>query len=304
VAKRFFDPLAFLFVFGLFLGFLLKGLISAVHALDFPTPVGYVNDFANILSSETKQNLEQRLSQLEKDSTIEIAVVTVESLEGTTVDDYAARLFENWKIGKENEDNGILFLVAPNERKTRIEVGYGLEPVLPDAKAGRILDAYATPAFETGDYSKGISDGVDAIIKVVRDEEVALEPTTSSETENGNGIWILLVIGSIFLSYLSSFLARSKKWWPGGIIGAVLGIILGIYLASVAFKILAVVGLGLLGLLFDFILSKNYKERREKGLPTSFWGSGGGFFGGRSGGGGFGGFGGGGSGGGGASRGW
>ncbi len=287
----------------------LVGQVGVAFALDFPKPQGFVNDFANILSPETKQQLEQQLTQLEKDSSIELVVVTVESLEGTTIDDYAVRLFEDWKIGKENDDNGVLFLIAPNEQKTRIEVGYGLEPVLPDAKAGRILDTYVTPAFKEEDYDKGISEGTEAIVKVVHGEEIALDEAASSDSESGDGgsVWILFVIGAIFLSYLSSFLSRSKRWWPGGVIGAVLGLILGIYFASLAFKILAAIGLGILGLLFDFILSKNYKERKEKGLPTSFWGSGGGFFGGSAkggSGGGFGGFGGGSSGGGGASRGW
>lgn len=275
-----------------------------VWAQDFPTPIGYVNDFAEILSSETKQELEQQLAQLEKESTIEVAVVTIESLEGTTIDDYAVRLFENWKVGKEGEDNGILFLIAPNEQKTRIEVGYGLEPLLNDAKAGRILDTYVVPAFREEDYDKGISEGVAAIIKVVH-------PTTSEdmvgqagEEDNGDGVWILFVIGAIFLSYLTSFLARSKRWWPGGVIGAILGLVLGVYLASLLIKILAAIGLGILGLLFDYILSKNYKERRERDLSTSWWGSGGGFLGGSGGSRGFSGFGGGSSGGGGASRGW
>ncbi len=279
---------------------------QSVWAQDLPTPVGYVNDFANVLSPETKQTLEQQLTQLEKDSSIEIAVVTIKSLEGEDLNDYASRLFEDWGIGKKDKDSGVLFLIAVDERQMRIEPGYGLEPLLTDAKTGRILDAYIVPAFKDGDYSKGISEGVAAIIKVVQGETVNLDEGKTTASDDGGGVWVLLVIGAIFLSYLTSFLARSKRWWPGGVIGAVLGIILGIYLASLAFKILAVIGLGLSGLLFDFILSKNYKERKDRGLPTSFWGSGGGFFGsgGRSGGGGFGGFGGGSSGGGGASRGW
>jgi len=285
-------------------GLVILGLIGQaipVYALEFPAPVGFVNDFANILSPETKQSLEQQLAQLEKDSSIEIAVVTVGSLEGTTVEDYAVRLFEEWKIGKKNKDNGVLFLVAPNERQVKIEVGYGLEPVLTDAQAGRILDNFVLPEFKKGDYDKGISEGVAALIKVVRGEGIDLggKPPAGAEDDT---VWILLFIGAVFLSYLSSFLARSKRFWPGGVIGAILGLILGMYLTSLGFKILAFVGLGLLGLLFDFILSKNYKERKEKGLPTSFWGSRGGFLGG--GGGGFGGFGGGRSGGGGASRSW
>ncbi len=288
-------------VFGLvFLG--LFGQVVPAFAMDFPEPEGHVSDFANILSSETKQKLEQQLVQLEKDSSIELAVVTVESLEGATVDDYAVRLFEEWQIGKEDKDNGVLLLIYPGDRKLRIEVGYGLEPLLTDSKAGRIIRNIITPEFKNENYDQGVTEGVAAIIGVVHGEEVDLGSEESSET------WILFFIGTIFLSYLSSFLSRSKRWWPGGIIGAVLGIILGIFLASIVTSILAAVGLGILGLIFDFILSKNYKKRKAGGLPTSWLSSGGGFFsGGRSasgGRGGFGGFGGGRSGGGGASGSW
>lgn len=279
---------------------------TATFALDFPEPEGFVNDFAGVLSSETKQALERRLAQLEEDSSIEIAVVTVESLQETTVEDFATRLFESWGIGKKTSDNGILFLIAPIDKRMKIEVGYGLEPVLPDAKAGRILDTYVVPAFKEENYDKGISEGTDAIIKAVHGEAVDLgEPVTSdSESEGDDGMWILFFIGVIFLSYLSSFLARSKRWWPGGVIGAILGIILGGFLASVVISILAAIGLGILGLIFDFILSKNYKKRKAVGLPTSWLSSGGGFLGGGRSSGGFSGFGGGRSGGGGASRGW
>jgi len=289
-------------VFGLVLLGLFGQAVPA-FALEFPAPVGYVNDFTNILSSETKQTLEQQLAQLEEESLVELVVVTIESLEGEELNDYASRLFEAWGIGKKNEENGVLFLIASDERLMRIEPGYGLEPVLPDAKAGRILDTYVVPAFQEEDYDKGISEGVEAIVKAVHGEEVVLDG--SEESEEGEGAWLPFFIGVTFLSYLASFLSRSKRWWPGGIIGAILGVVLGGFLSSLIISVLAAFGLGILGLIFDFILSKNYKKRKGKGLPTSWLSSGGGFFGGGSAkGGGFGGFGGGSSGGGGASRGW
>lgn len=275
-------------------------VISTAHALEFPEPRGFVNDFANILSSAARQNLEQKLTQLEQDSTIEITVVTVESLGGTTIEEYAVKLFENWQIGKKDQDNGVLLLIAPNERELRVEVGYGLEPVLTDSQAGRIIRNIITPEFKKGDYDTGVVNGVAAITKIVHGEAVDLD----GEESDGDGVWILFVIGAIFLSYLSSFLARSKRFWPGGVLGAVLGVVLGIFLASLLISVLAAVGLGIFGLIFDYFLSKNYKKRKSRGLSTSWWGSGGGFFSGGGGGGGFGGFGGGSSGGGGASGRW
>src|SRR5690348_9508325 len=95
-------------------------------------PQGYVSDFAHVLSSDTRQALEAKLSNFERATTNEIAVVTVPSLEGDTEEDYAVRLFKEWGIGKKGKDNGVLILIAPHERRARIEVGYGLEEVLPD----------------------------------------------------------------------------------------------------------------------------------------------------------------------------
>lgn len=294
-------------VVGLFLLIVFSGQAVPVFAADFPAPVGYVNDFADVLSSETKQTLEQQLAQLEEDSSIELAVVTVESLGGITIDDYAVRLFEAWEIGKKNEDNGALLLIAVDERKWRIEPGYGLEPLLTDSKAGRIGRNILETNFGGGDFDTGIAEGVAAIIKVVHGEDVPATFADVAGEEGGGGVWVLFFIGTIFLSYLSSFLSRSKRWWPGGIVGAILGVILGIFLASIVTSILAAIGLGILGLLFDLVLSKNYKKRKAGDLPTSWWSSGGGFFGGGgsgSSGGSFGGFSGGRSGGGGARGSW
>ncbi len=297
--------IVFLSLFVLVLG----STVSSIHSLEFPTPQGYVNDFAGILSPETKQTLEQELIKLDQESSIEIAIVTVKSLEETTIEDYAVRLFEDWKIGKKGKDNGVLLLIAPEERELRIEVGYGLEPILTDSKAGRIIRNIITPEFKKEDYDVGVVNGLMAIVKVVKAEDVDLGEESSLKAKSlGGSFWVLFVIGSIFLLYISAFLARSKRFWPGGVIGGILGAILGVVLFTSLIKaFLTATSLGILGFVFDYILSKNYKERKKKGLPTSWRRSGGGFFGGgksSSSSGGFGGFGGGSSGGGGASGGW
>lgn len=280
--------------------------VATSRALDFPQPQGYVNDFADILSSETQETLEQKLTQFDQDFSIEIALVTIKSLEEITIEDYAVRLFEDWKIGKKDKDNGVLLLIAPHERELRIEVGYGLEPTLTDSKAGRIIRNIITPEFKKDDYNTGVVNGVEAIIEIAHGETVDLgeEPAPDSESEGGPS-FILFIIIITFLSYLASFLARSKSFWLGGVIGGALGTVLGSVFASLPTTMMAVF-LGLLGLIFDYILSKNYKQRKSKGLPTSWRRSGGGFFGaGKSGkSSGFGGFGGGSSGGGGASGKW
>jgi uncharacterized protein len=126
----------------------------------FPeSPQGWVSDFVGILSEDTRHQISGLIDEVKRSTGAEIAVVTVDSLEGMTVEEYAVRLFEKWGIGTPEEDNGVLFLIAPNERKTRIEVGYGLEPVITDGRAGEIIRETVLPFFRADDYDQGILQG-------------------------------------------------------------------------------------------------------------------------------------------------
>jgi uncharacterized protein len=293
---------SFLCTFALIAYFLLF-LPRYSYALTFPQPTGFVNDFANILPTEIKVSLEQKLTNLEKEKSVEFSVVTVPSLQGTTIEDFAVKLFENWKIGKKGQDNGLLFLIAPAERKVRFEVGYGLEGALPDAKTGRILDEYVIPNFKNGDYAKGISDGVDAALAVLSgDPSLSLPNPPKSPNLPMPGEWVFFLV-IIAIQYLASFLARSKSFWAGGVLGAIAGIVIGVISHVLLIGLLSAIGLGILGLLLDYVLSKNYDRLKKMGHTNTFWTTLGGFGGGKSSGG-FGGFGGGSSGGGGGSRGW
>lgn len=284
--------------------------IALAQEPNLPDYQGFVNDYAGLLSPAVKTELEARLTQLEKDTTAEVAVVTVKSLEGDYVEDYAVKLFEKWKIGKKDKNNGVLFLVALDERKMRIEVGYGLEPVITDGRAGRIRDDDVIPKFKENDYEGGITAGVASIEKYIRDGTPPA-PLEENPVKSAFGDWLgVLFFLTIITVYLSGFLARSKSIWMGGVWGAVAGIILGLAIGGIAALIIAPLIFIGLGLLTDLILSRNYQKLVESGKSTDwhktgggFWGPGG-FGGGGSGGGGFGGFGGGGSGGGGASGGW
>ncbi len=122
------------------LGALVIGLVLAATpaAQEFPAPKGKVNDFANLLKPEDRATLEEVVAEVERDTTAEIAVVTVATLGGKPVEEYANRLFSEWGIGKKGRDNGVLILIARDDREMRIEVGYGLEGVLPDGLAGAI----------------------------------------------------------------------------------------------------------------------------------------------------------------------
>ena len=136
-------------------------LVSPVWAYQSPgSPTGFVNDFADILSADTKTQLEAKLKDFASKESNEISVVAIKSLDGDTIENYAVKLFEEWKIGKDKQDNGVLLLVAPNDHQVRIEVGYGLEGALTDLQSKEIINQIITPAFKAGDYDGGVSKAV------------------------------------------------------------------------------------------------------------------------------------------------
>lgn len=302
-----FFPRAFLFLAVFFVAAMV--LARSVFAVAIPAPTGFVNDFAGVLTPEQKQTLEASLTDYEKTAGNEIAVALIKSLAGDTIENVAVNVFEEWKIGKKDKDNGILFLAAIEDRKMRIEVGYGLEPLLTDAEAGDIIRNVIAPEFKSGDYSAGITRGIEAI-----KEQLSQNPqtVTTKRAAGGAGLWVWIVIFSFFFLqmlfvYFSAFLARSKSIWLGGIVGAAAGLLFGVFLASMLAGLLSAGILGGLGLLLDWHLSRRYTILKKAGKPTDWWHTGGGFWGGgggKSSGGGFGGFGGGSSGGGGASGSW
>jgi uncharacterized protein len=139
-------------------------------SLDVPALSGRVNDYAQLLPSARGQALGQRLAQFENDTGHQIAVLTVPSLEGEDIAGFSIRVAENWKIGKKGFDTGAILVIAHKDRKLRIEVGYGLEGVLPDAIANRIIQEIIVPRFRDDDFPGGIEAGVDAIMKVTKGE--------------------------------------------------------------------------------------------------------------------------------------
>jgi uncharacterized protein len=139
-------------------------LIGLVFALDFPPLTGRVVDQADIITPQARSDIETKLKDLEDKSGIQLVVATVKSLQGGDIETYANELFRAWKLGQSQKNNGVLLLVAPNEHKVRIEVGYGLEPVLTDAMSSVILQEQVLPKFRTGDVEGGVVAGTDAII--------------------------------------------------------------------------------------------------------------------------------------------
>jgi uncharacterized protein len=289
----------------LVLACLLCGLIaSPLLAQNYPPPRGFVNDFALILSNRTASQLERRLATLEQETSAEVAVVTLDNLNGDTIENYAAGLFKAWGIGKKGEDNGVLFILSQENHDLRIEVGYGLETIITDGRAGRILDNEVIPYLKLDDYDSAVKAGVLAIEGYVRD---GTPPSIMEENPVQNIIsgfklplYSLIILGVLSI-YMLGFMARTRSIWLGGIWGIILGLVLGFGFGGLLWMVVLPIGLGFVGLLLDIVLSSNYRGRSGSGLSTGWLSSLGGF---RGSGGGFGGFGGGGSGGGGTSRKW
>ena len=282
------------------------GVAPFAHAYSSPgRPSGYVNDFANVIPAADRASLEAKLLAFENSTGDEIAVVTVSSLGGDTIENYAVQLFQEWGIGKKGKDNGILILVAPNEREARIEVGYGLEGDVTDLQSGNIIRKVMIPAFKENNYAGGISGAADAVMSIITNSPDAERYSERSDTSvslniNWGSLFVAIVL---FLNILGAFLGRTKSWWLGGVLGGIAGTIIGLIWGFIYAGAIAIPGLIILGLLFDFIVSKRPPGSGPGGRGGMMWPI---FFGGGRGGssGGFGGFGGGMSGGGGASGRW
>ncbi|WP_273758275.1 YgcG family protein [Bartonella sp. AU55XJBT] len=142
------------------------GNVTHAHT-QFPPLTGYINDIAHLLDHETKKNLTEKLATLEEKTGDQIVLVTLPTLLGNDIETYSNSLFRTWKLGQKQINNGVLIVIAPNERKARIEVGYGLEGELTDAISSVIINSFMIPNFREGNYQKGIVEAVHAIIKVI-----------------------------------------------------------------------------------------------------------------------------------------
>ena len=189
---------------------LLWAVIAAV-ALTFPALTGRIVDQANVISAETRSALEPKLVDLEAKSGIQLVVATVNSLEGQEIEPYANELFRNWQLGQKAKNNGVLLLVAPNEKRVRIEVGYGLEGTLTDALSKVIITNAIAPRFKTGDFSGGISRGVDDIITVLTTDASEWEKRPSLRLDSHAAPasdpfnWVLaLIVGVVIILLIVS----------------------------------------------------------------------------------------------------
>ena len=209
------------FSYGIFI-LLLIGLFSPItwakDNTNLPLPSGYVSDYAGVISAQDQASINALATELESKTTVQVAVVTVKSIAPQTIENYAVALFKKWGIGQRVKDNGVLFLIVPQDHALRIEVGYGLEGFLTDAMTSNIIHQIVVPQFKQGNSSEGILQGAKAIVSLIAKENgVTITGTegviyTNFNQDSSSTLWLIVfVFVMIFSFYASSF----RRGGPG-----------------------------------------------------------------------------------------
>lgn len=239
---------------------LLQGVSPVLAQPEVPILAGRVNDYADMLSPADDVALEDKLKQIETDTGAQVVVLTVPSLEGEVIEDFSMRVAETWKIGRAGkdrtvEDNGVILLIARDDRMMRLEVGYGLEDPLTDLRSKRIITDIITPYFKDGDIAGGVNAGIDAVGAAIRGDASVIDTAPAPDGEAEGGGWVVLLVFGLVAIFVP------------GIVGWLLYLFVGFMLFGNADAwgmplTLAVVFLWLVGVgVLRFILSKIMPSR-------------------------------------------
>ncbi len=237
--RRIFSKTYMLLLFSLFIGIIATlqpshAQISTPTDSHMPTLTDRVVDNAQLLDAATEAALVEKLAAFQQQSSDQVVVVTVPSLSGEDIESFSNRLFRAWALGQKQEDNGVLLIIAPNERRVRIEVGYGLEGIMTDALSSVIIQSIILPAFRDGNYSAGITDGVDGILSVLSGDADELKDraernanaSVNSDTDWLEVVfiafWIVIFFGGFGFAFLAPVFGRKiapgRYEWLGVII--------------------------------------------------------------------------------------
>ena len=260
--------------------------VAPAHAdVEIPALKSRVTDLTGTLTAEQKNTLEQRLAAFESAKGSQIAVLVLPSTKPEEIEQFSIRVAEAWKIGRKGTDDGLILVVAKDDRRLRIEVGYGLEGAIPDAVAKRVISETITPRFKAGDFYGGISAGVDQLIKLVEGEK--LPPPSASASSSGHasegrdpfeylipGFFFILIVGAALRTFLGRF--------PGAIATSVA--------AGVAGWVMFSIGIAGIAAIIAFLFTLMNSGRWGSGVGgfssggssggSSSWSGGGGSFGG------------------------
>lgn len=263
-------------------GLLLIGTAWAVGA-EQPVPRlgARVNDLTGTLTADQKGVLEAKLTGFERQKGAQIAVLIVPTVAPESIEQYAMRVVEAWKLGRRGVDDGVLLLVAKQDRKLRIEVGYGLEGVLNDATAKRIIGETIGPQFVRGEFFAGIDAGLDAMIGVIAGEALPAPAASTGGTSADDNMALLMAVGFMLIFFFGRVLrAVLGRFLAATVVGLGAGVIAAMLLSSMLLAVIAGVVAFFASLLFGTLSSAGWSS------GASSWGSGGGGGGGFSGGGG------------------
>jgi len=215
-------------------GVLLAGFAAAGAEVAVPPLRAHVSDLTGTLSASQLQDLDSRLSEFERGKGSQVAVLMLPSTQPETIEEYSIRVADAWKIGRARVDDGVILVVAKNDRKLRVEVGRGLEGAIPDAVAKRVVSDVIAPHFRSGDYYGGIAAGTGALMKLVEGEPLPAPPSASGTFDGGfDFLTIAVLVVAVFLfGFIGVLFAlaagspRSRGWstgsrggWSGGDFG-------------------------------------------------------------------------------------
>jgi uncharacterized protein len=254
--------------------------VEQAHALAVPALKGRVNDYAQILSPATISQLDNALRYFEQQESTQIIVLTVPTLSGDSLEDFSIRVAENWKIGRKKLDSGVILLIAKQEKKLRIEVGYGLEGKLTDLISGRIIRDVIAPQFKQGNFDQGVIDGVTSMMEAVKGEfnaKPSPQPRKKTQTNDFGNLIVPLII---LFGFVGTFLRQKKA--AAAVVGALGSPLVGLFFLG--FSWLALLALIAVGLLGGLAASTLQSGGRNGGFFPGFGGFGGGSSGGDSGG--------------------
>jgi uncharacterized protein len=263
---------------------LLAGLPPASGEVAVPPLRAHVTDLTGTLSAQQIQDLDSRLREFERRKGSQIAVLMLPSTQPETIEEYSIRLAESWKIGRARVDDGVILVVAKNDRKLRVEVGRGLEGAIPDAIAKRVVSDVITPHFRSGDFYGGIAAGTGALMKLIEGEGLP-EPQRGVTV---NGVHHAVDFQTIFWLFVALVLTHALiqrlfgRVVGAGISGAIVGAIVWLAAGVLAF---AVIG-GLIGFVIALVNGMGSRRGGWSSGPGGGWSGGGGFGGGGFGGGG------------------
>lgn len=237
-------------------------LVANLNAFNFPNLSDVIVDNASLLDAKTTSFLKEKLLQNEHNTTNQFVIATINSLENNSIEVYATALFRHWKLGQKDKNNGILLLVAPNERKVRIEVGYGLEGVVTDAKAGYIINYNILPEFKKGNFQEGIYQGAMEILKLLSGDKEEEKPVNEL---------VFFFLFAFFAFFALTIFGRKRKVLRllfvsilGALIAFVFMFFSSLFEADIFYNTLLIIAYFVTILIFYFRFWDDYRDKKGK----------------------------------------